>query len=77
LLTAIALHRYAFGLLLVLALSLGVAATLTVVGLVVVIARSLVDRMPKARPVVRWLPVLSSACVLMIGVLLCAAALST
>ena len=76
LLSAGALHRYAFGLLLVGAFSLGVAATLTTVGALVVAARGWADRAPRARPVVRWLPVLSSAAVLVVGVLLCAGALS-
>ncbi len=77
LLTAIALHRYAFGLVLVLSFSLGVAVTLTTVGLVVVVARGWVDRAPRARPLVRWLPVVSSVCVLAIGLLLCAGALAS
>jgi len=43
---AIAVHRVAFGLLLVVAFSVGLAATLTGVGLLVVYARRFVDRVP-------------------------------
>ena len=46
LLGAIAVHRVAFGLLLVVAFSVGLAATLTGVGLLVVYARRFVDRVP-------------------------------
>ncbi len=76
LLTAIAIHRYGFGLVLVLAFSLGIALTLTTTGLFVVTARGWLDRIAGAAPVLRWLPVLSSTCVLLIGVLLCASAWS-
>lgn len=76
LLGAIALHRYAFGLALVAVFSLGVAATLTAVGLLVLLARRLVQRVSTGAPFVRWLPVLSSACVTAIGVLLCVSAWS-
>jgi nickel/cobalt exporter len=72
LLTAIAIHRYGFGLILVLAFSLGVALTLTMTGLLVVAARQWLDRLAVAAPLLRWLPVMSSTCVLLIGVLLCA-----
>jgi ABC-type nickel/cobalt efflux system permease component RcnA len=74
LLTAIALHRYGFGLVLVLAFSLGVAMTLTATGLLVLVARRLLERISGAAPVLRWLPVASSASVLLIGVLLVASA---
>jgi ABC-type nickel/cobalt efflux system permease component RcnA len=76
LLSAIALHRYGFGLVLVLVFSLGVATTLALAGLLVVMARRLLDRMTIAEPVLRWLPVMSSMCVLLIGILLCASAWS-
>jgi nickel/cobalt transporter (NicO) family protein len=72
LLTAIAIHRYGFGLVLVLAFSLGVAITLTATGLFVILARRVLDGVPRAAFVLRWLPLLSSACVLVVGVLLCA-----
>ncbi|HXX67069.1 MAG TPA: sulfite exporter TauE/SafE family protein [Polyangiaceae bacterium] len=76
LLTAIALHRCGLGLVLVLAFSIGVATTLTGAGLLVLAARRVLDRVSRAATVVRWLPVVSSACVLLIGVFLCASALA-
>jgi nickel/cobalt transporter (NicO) family protein len=79
LLTAVAIHRLVFGLVLVLAFSAGVAVTLTATGLLVVWARGLLDRLgtnaaiePVFGPLLRWLPVLSSAVVAIVGVLLCA-----
>jgi ABC-type nickel/cobalt efflux system permease component RcnA len=74
LLAAIALHRYGFGLVLVLGFSAGVATTLTAAGLLVVLARRLLDRVAGASPLLRWLPVMSSMCVLLLGILLCASA---
>lgn len=76
LLTAIALRRCGFGVVLVFAFSLGVAVTLTTAGLLVLLARRVLDRWAGAALYVRWLPVASSAGVLAIGVLLCASALS-
>ncbi len=76
LLMAVALHRYALGLVLVLAFSAGLACTLTGVGLLVVLARRLIDRATFLVPLLRWLPVISSGCVLAIGVVLCAGMLS-
>jgi ABC-type nickel/cobalt efflux system permease component RcnA len=76
LLGAIALHRYAFGLLLVLVFSVGVASTLTAVGLLVLASRAALLRVPGTAPLARWLPVVSSACVTAVGVLLCASAWS-
>jgi ABC-type nickel/cobalt efflux system permease component RcnA len=80
LLAAIALGRYAFGLVLVLAFSAGVAVTLTAVGLLAIAARRRVlDRLENSTGsgwILRWLPVVSSACVLLVGVLLCASAWS-
>jgi len=80
LLAAIALRRYAFGLVLVAAFSVGVAATLTMVGWIAIAARRRVtdraDTSPWAAALLRWLPVVSSASVLLVGVLLCASAWS-
>ncbi|MGH7294451.1 MAG: sulfite exporter TauE/SafE family protein, partial [Polyangiaceae bacterium] len=72
LLAAVALHRYGFGLVLVAAFSAGVACTLTAAGLLVVAARRRLERVAAAGPVVRWLPIASSVCVLVIGVILVA-----
>lgn len=76
LLTAVALHRAGLGLLLVCAFSVGVATTLTAAGVLVLVAGRLLDRVAGAAIFLRWLPVASSACVLVIGVLLCASALA-
>jgi ABC-type nickel/cobalt efflux system permease component RcnA len=76
-LSAVALHRAALGLLLVAAFSLGVATTLTTVGLAVVVARRLlIGRAAPPGILVRLLPVVSSACVAGIGILLCVSAWS-
>jgi nickel/cobalt exporter len=74
-LSAMALHRFGFGLVLVVAFSIGVAFTLTVTGLIVVTARRALERFARVTPVLRWLPVMSSLGVLVLGVLLCASAL--
>ena len=78
LLSAIALHRYGFGLVLVVAFSIGVATTLAIAGLLVVMARQLLDRvrLRGVDRVLRWLPIMSSMCVLLMGILLCASAWS-
>jgi ABC-type nickel/cobalt efflux system permease component RcnA len=74
---AIALHRYALGLVLVLAFSAGVALTLTAVSAIVVATRRLVDRVAAHHWLVRFVPVGASAVVTVLGVLLCASALSS
>ena len=76
---AIALHRYGFGLMLVLAFSGGIAVTLSATGVLVVMARRLLERISLGAPLsewLRWLPVAASACVASIGVLLCISACS-
>jgi ABC-type nickel/cobalt efflux system permease component RcnA len=71
LLAAIALNKTAYGMLLVLAFSLGLAGTLTAIGLVFLYAR---DRLgarridPRWR---RWLPVASAAVIAIVGVAMC------
>ena len=75
-LSAVALHRAALGLVLVAAFSLGVATTLTTVGLAVVLARRVMGRAAPPSILVRILPVVSSACVAVIGILLCVSAWS-
>ncbi|MEA2506888.1 MAG: nickel/cobalt transporter (NicO) family protein [Actinomycetota bacterium] len=73
LLAAVALHRIAFGLVLVGIFSVGLAAALTIVGVLVIKARSFATR--------RWgenitnaLPIFSAAAILLIGVFLTAGA---
>jgi nickel/cobalt exporter len=74
---AIAVHRVAFGLLLVVAFSLGLAATLTGVGLLVVYARRFVDRVPSSGRIVRAAPTFSAAVITFLGVGLTVQALGT
>lgn len=75
LLAAVALNKTAYGMLLVLAFSVGLAVTLTAVGLAFLYAR---NRFPTASTTSRWplvLPVISAVSITMIGVVLCFTAL--
>jgi ABC-type nickel/cobalt efflux system permease component RcnA len=74
---AIAVHRVAFGLLLVVAFSIGLAATLTSVGLIVVYARRLVDRVPSSGRLVQAAPTFSAAVITLLGVGLTVQAIGT
>jgi ABC-type nickel/cobalt efflux system permease component RcnA len=68
LLSAVSLHRVAFGLYLILAFSLGLAAVLISIGLVTVYARRLLARVPTDGPVInRWLPMASAAVITCLG----------
>ena len=60
LLSAIALHRVAFGMLLIVAFSLGLAGVLTGIGLLLVYARRLFERVPTDGRLLRALPVASA-----------------
>jgi ABC-type nickel/cobalt efflux system permease component RcnA len=67
LLGAIALNKIGFGLILVLAFSLGLAATLTAIGMLFIYAGRLFQRFPTQGRVIRLLPVLSALFVSVIG----------
>ncbi len=67
LLSAIALHRLAFGLALIVAFSVGLAATITGIGLVAVLARRAFGRTRLDGPVIRALPALSAAVIVVVG----------
>ena len=67
LLSAIALHRLGFGFALILAFSLGLAATITGIGLVAVAARRSFARVSFEGRAVRALPSLSAAVILLVG----------
>lgn len=67
LLGAIALNKIGFGLILVLAFSLGLAATLTAIGMMFIYAGRLFERFPTQGRLIRLLPVLSALFVSMIG----------
>jgi ABC-type nickel/cobalt efflux system permease component RcnA len=68
LLAAISLHRVGYGLVLIVAFSLGLAATISGIGLVAVSAKRLSSRVRLDGTVVRVLPALSAAVVLLLGV---------
>ncbi len=74
-LSAVSLHRVGFGLLLVLAFSLGLAGTLTAIGLVVVYLGSLIKRPLHFRSALRALPVASALAIACIGAAICYEAL--
>jgi nickel/cobalt transporter (NicO) family protein len=83
LLSAIAFHRVAFGMLLIVAFSCGLATVLTAIGLLMVHSRRLIDRLQSRRTaslttflrVMPVLPVLSAASVAGIGAVLAIGAL--
>jgi nickel/cobalt exporter len=68
LLAAISLHRVAFGMLLVVAFSAGLALTITGIGLVAVLARSAFRRLSFEGPLVSLLPAASALVILAAGV---------
>jgi nickel/cobalt exporter len=67
LLAAISLHRVAFGLVLILAFSAGLALSITAVGLVAVLARNVFRRVGFDGPLVRLLPAASALVILAAG----------
>ena len=75
LLSAIALHRVGLGLVLILAFSVGLAATITAIGLVAVLARRAFGRLSLEGPVVRALPAVSAALILVVGLAITAKAI--
>jgi ABC-type nickel/cobalt efflux system permease component RcnA len=68
LLSAIALHRIGFGLALILAFSVGLAATITTIGLLAVLAKRVFSRVSLTGPFVRALPALSALAIFAVGV---------
>ncbi len=68
LLSAIALHRVGLGLTLIVAFSVGLAATITGIGLVAVYARRAFGRLSLDGPVLRALPSVSAALILVVGI---------
>jgi len=67
LLAAISLHRVAFGMLLVVAFSIGLAVAITAVGLVAVLAKSALARFDGRGRLVNVLPVLSAVVIVLAG----------
>ena len=75
LLAAISLHRVAFGMLLILAFSIGLAAAITAVGLVAVLAKRAFSRVSFEGRLVSALPAISALVILVAGVAMTARAL--
>ncbi len=75
LLSAIALHRIGLGLALIVAFSLGLATTITAIGLVAVLARRTFSRISLEGPLVSALPPASAALILVVGLVITARAL--
>ena len=75
LLSAIALHRVGLGLALIVAFSVGLAATITAIGLVAVLARRAFARSSLNGPVIRALPAVSAGLILAVGLVITARAL--
>ena len=78
-LSAISLHRVGYGLLLVITFSMGLAATLTTVGLLFLYAGKLLKRPASVREsrLVKLLPVLSALVITLAGVAICYQAIVT
>ena len=69
LLSAVSLQRIGFGLLLIVAFSIGLAAVLIAVGLLMVYARRFMTRFQgEGQMLTRWLPLASSAFIVFFGV---------
>ena len=73
---AIALHRIAFGMSLIVAFSLGLAGVLTGIGLLLVYAQRLFERIPGDGRLIRGVSVVSAAVVTIAGLVITAGALS-
>lgn len=67
LLLAVALHRIAFGLLLILGFSLGLAAVLIAIGVLMVKARPLLERFSGEGRLAQRLPLISSVVIMVVG----------
>ncbi len=76
LLSAVALGRIGFGLLLILAFSIGLAGVLSGIGFLMVYARRYFERFNTHGPLLRWLPVASALVVSVAGIVLSLQALT-
>jgi len=71
LLSAVAMQRVGFGLLLIVAFSIGLAAVLIAIGMLMVYARQFMTRLQtEGQWTTRWLPITSSAFILLAGIAL-------
>ncbi|MEM7343761.1 MAG: sulfite exporter TauE/SafE family protein [Chloroflexota bacterium] len=66
-LSAIALGRVGFGLILIFVFSLGLASVLTAIGLLFVYAGRLFEHIPQQRPIMQMLPLISALIVTLLG----------
>ena len=73
---AIALHCIAFGMLLIVAFSIGLAGVLTGIGLLLVYAQRFFERVPGDGRLIRGVSVLSAAVVTVAGLVITAGALA-
>ena len=76
-LSAISLHRVGYGLLLVIAFSIGLASTLTCIGLLFVYAKRLLKRPVFSGRLVRLLPVASALVIACAGAVICYEAIAS
>ena len=78
LLSAVALHRVAFGLFLIVAFSIGLAAVLIAVGLLMVFAGHFMSILKgESLLISRWLPLTSAAAITVLGLAIAVRALVT
>jgi len=77
LLAAISLHRVGYGLLLIVAFSVGLAGVVTAIGLLAVGSRRLFDRVDFDRGLVRALPAVSAVVIVLLGLAMTVRALPT
>jgi ABC-type nickel/cobalt efflux system permease component RcnA len=78
LLSALSMRRVGFGLILIVAFSVGLAAVLVVIGVLMVYARRLMSRFREDGPWIhRWLPLTSSAVMMLLGLGIAAQAVTT
>ncbi len=75
-LSAIYLHRIAFGMTMIVAFSLGLATVLTIIGVLVVRARGWLEKLPLTGALTSRLPVVSAAIVTVLGLILLVRALN-
>ncbi|MCW3053759.1 MAG: hypothetical protein JWN14_2929 [Chthonomonadales bacterium] len=69
-LAAIGLHRIVFGMIMIVAFSLGLATVLTLIGILVVRARGWLERLPLTGSLTTRLPIVSAAIVTLLGLIL-------
>ena len=74
---AVALHRIAFGLLLLVAFSVGLAAILIAIGVLIVKARPLVERFSGEGRWIQRLPIASTVVIIVVGLVITLKTLET